>query len=65
MPNNVRVMTIVSDESGNFTILSRGLSGSVQYYKDQIDFLRESLAFLEDDAKRRREKDEEFRSTSL
>ena len=65
MKKQVRVMTIASNGRGDFTILSSGLTGAVQYHGDQIAFLKEALAFIEDDAEKHREKDEEFRSTSL
>ncbi|MCI9287663.1 MAG: hypothetical protein HFJ57_06900 [Clostridia bacterium] len=62
MEKQVRVMTITSNGSRDFTILSSGLSGSVQYHQDQIAFLEEVLAHLKSDAEKRRKKDEEFHS---
>lgn len=62
MAKQARIVTIVSNSSRNFTILSSGLPGSVQYRQEQIAFLEETLAYLKKDAAKRRKVDEEFRS---
>lgn len=62
MEKRVRVMTIASNDSGDFTILSSGLPGSVQENQNQIAFIREALAYLEKDAEKQRETTEKLRS---
>lgn len=55
-------MTIASNDGEDFTILSSGLAGSVQYNQNQIAFVREALAYLEKDAEKQRNANEKLRS---